>query len=72
MRECDRLAEALIKAVRDIYSGDNELLQARFKVVRLLHHSFQVGGTSNNDAADVDSVICDEVLSGELAALNDV
>jgi hypothetical protein len=41
--ECDCLAEALIEAVGHINCGDNDLLQTRFKMVRLLHHSFQVG-----------------------------
>ena len=72
LRQSDSLVEALIKAVGHIDRRDNLVLKSIIKVITLLHHELQVGATSDNDTTHVGLVVRDEVLGGELTALDDV
>ena len=72
LRKRDRLIEALIEAVGNINSAEDQVLQPVVEVIALLHHEFEVGATRNDKTANVRLFILDEVLGGHLATLDDV
>jgi len=66
------LVETLIETVRDINGRNNQSLKSEFEVITLLHDEFKISATGNDDTTNVGSIIRDEVLFGELAALDNV
>ena len=72
MGQGDSLVETLIEAVRDVDSCDDYILETIVKVITLLHDKLEIGATSDDNTTNVRSVIGDEVLSGQLTALDDV
>lgn len=66
------MVETLIETVRDINGRNNQGLKSEFEVITLLHDEFKISATGNDDTTNVGSIIRDEVLFGELAALDNV
>lgn len=66
------MVETLIETVRDINGRNNQSLKSEFEVITLLHDEFKISATGNDDTTNVGSIIRDEVLFGELAALDNV